>query len=208
MNLKETIKELELLIQNGEAKPFEKNPSWSELSSELGIDDLYWSDDERLKSYWVQTHFCTDTYVGLSLYFLDGEFVCIELKPARKSTAEFEFFSNKKVEQLKLYLESLVEKDESNYLLINFNEYEDNILEYHLDYSSQLISQFHKFGYYDGEKVEIMSHYDDYENLYDVLIKYPNNDERWIDVRDIKFKGLSYYNPQIYGYIKIVKDKE
>lgn len=208
MNLKETIKELELLIQNGEAKPFEKNPSWSELSSELGIDDLYWSDDERLKSYWVQTHFCTDTYVGLSLYFLDGEFVCIELKPARKSTAEFEFFSNKKVEKLKIYLESLVEKDEPNYLLINFNEYEDDLLEYNINYSSQLLPQFHKFGYYEGEKVEIMSHYQDYKNFHDVLIKYPNNIERWVDVRDIKFKALTYYNPQIYGYIKIVKDEE
>ena len=207
MSLKETIKELELLIQNGEAKPFEKDPSWSELSSELGIEYLDWSEDERLKSYWLQTHFCTDTYVGISLYFLDGEFVCIEYKHARKSTAEFEFFSNKKVEELKLYLLSLVEKDEPNYLLINFNEYED-ILEYNIEYSSQLLPQFHKFGCYDGENVEVISYYRDYKHFHDVLIKYPNNVEKWIDVRDIKFKALTYYNPQIYGYIKIVKDKE
>ena len=140
-----------IISEIDKTKEFE--PSWEELADIFNVNDLYWSDDTRLKCYFIKKWYCTDSYVGTRVYFLDDEFVAISNQMGRKMNEDFSFVSEKLANKLKIYLESLVENK------FNLSIIEDNFLDkeipstFKIEYNSQIL---HKEAFLNGEKVKIV----------------------------------------------------
>ena len=77
------------------------------------------STDDRLTKKWFERWTCTDTQVGIAVYFLDDEIVCISFQPYRKSDEEFWFVSEESGKKVREYLWSLTSKDEVGFNLID-----------------------------------------------------------------------------------------
>jgi hypothetical protein len=136
-------------------KNVQDTPSWEQLSNLFNIFDLYWSEDERLKCYFIKKWYCTDSYVGLRAYFLDGEFVAISNQTGRKSCEDFTFTSLESSKKVRDYLLSLVDGENK----INVDLLDDNVLDgempdtYKIEFNTQIL---HKTALLNGERVEIV----------------------------------------------------
>jgi len=168
MTLKEAIDKIDKTNPKNE-----DSPSWGELFYEVfKTHDSFWSDDTRLKSYWVKVWYCTDSYVGIKAYFLDEELVCISDKVARKDSEDFEFVSKETFKKVKEYLKSLIQETEEEdcICLIDFEqEMGEN---YTVSYNTQIL---HKNALYKGEIVEIIKTYFGFNTpdyFHSVEIKY------------------------------------
>ena len=68
---------------------------------------------------------------------------------------------------------------------------------YSLAYSCQLLPQFHKFATLDGEPVEILAMDRSYKHLHTVeILRLNHGTTERVDVRNLKFKVLSFYKDQ------------
>jgi hypothetical protein len=166
------------------------NPNWEGLSSEFGINDLYWSDDTRLKAYFIRRHYCTDTWVGARVYFLDDEVVAISIQPARKAREEFSFVDIESCRKLRNYLLSLVHIEET--LPNDFIEdWDKEIAEtYKVQYNTQILQ---KTGFFEGKEVKIIKTNFDWQkekedHFHSVIIEDGDGEERKIDCRELDFK--------------------
>jgi hypothetical protein len=80
------------------------------IAEELGIHEyIPWDESGRLKSYFYAKWYCTDTYVGGRVYFLDDVPVALSWQSARKSTEVFRWLDKKSAYD---YVDSLREKPE------------------------------------------------------------------------------------------------
>ena len=93
---------LELILQNKESLKDDKWFDAQPLFEEFDIDD-YLSIDSRLVRKWFESWTCTDTQVGIAVYFLDEELICISWQPYRKSDEEFYFVSEEMSSKLHKY---------------------------------------------------------------------------------------------------------
>jgi hypothetical protein len=61
-----------------------------------------WSSEfsDRMKQHYVTTWWCTDTWVGLSVYALDGKIVAVSTQTARKNRESIDFVSKEACEQV------------------------------------------------------------------------------------------------------------
>lgn len=112
---------MELLQKILENKENLKQDKWfypQELFEEFEIYESI-SVDDRLTKKWFESWFCTDTEVGIAVYFLDDEIVCISWQPYRKSDEEFWFVSEELGKKLQDYLWSLVGKEEKKLRLLD-----------------------------------------------------------------------------------------
>jgi hypothetical protein len=101
---------LELILQNKESLKDDKWFNTQPLFEEFGIyDDL--PIDSRLVKKWFESWICTDTGVGIAVYFLDEELICISWQPYRKSDEEFYFVSEEMSSKLHKYFLSFMEDD-------------------------------------------------------------------------------------------------
>lgn len=99
-----------------------KEDEWFYPESLLEEFQIYESidmDNFRLSKKWFESWTCTDTEVGIAVYFLDDELVCISWKPYRKAYEEFWFVSEELGKKLCDYLWSLTGKDEKNFRLVD-----------------------------------------------------------------------------------------
>lgn len=166
----------------------ETKPSWEKLANEFGIS-LNWTEDTRLKCYFIERWYCTDSCVGTRVYFLDNEFVCISYQSGRKMNENFYFVSKEIANKVGEYLKSLVEIE------YNVDIIEENFLdevipdEYTIEYNSQIIQ---KQGYLNGQLVEIVKCYYPYSDkdrhFHTVEIKLPSGEIKEIHCRELKFK--------------------
>ena len=173
-------------------------PNWSNISNTLGVQ-LDWSEDTRLKSYYIAPHYCTDSYFGMRAYFLDDEFVAISNQEGRKCDEYFEFVSKEVMVKTRNYLLSLIEPNYFDPPLIDTEK--DIGSTYDVEYSSQLLLQFHRFAIYKstGEKVEIIGATNDYsKNL--IKIKFEDGRTKIDNVRNL---GFEY--GKVYDFVKIEK---
>ena len=173
-------------------KDIQNTPDFSRLGNIFNIYDLHYSNDTRLKSYFIRKWYCTDSYVGLKAYFLDGEFIATSWQSGRKMDEEFTFVSKEKALKLKIYLESLVEEDSGVGLIDLFEEKdldEEIPNTFKIEYNSQIL---HKTGLLKGERVEILKkHYswEDKENYFHtVKIKKQDGIIEEIDCRELDFE--------------------
>jgi len=112
---------MELLKRILENKDNLKEERWfhpTELLSEFEIYDFLEIDNRLTKKYY-ESWICTDTQVGIAVYFLDGEVVCISWQPYRKSTEEFWFVSEELGQKLHDYFLSLLKIEQRRFRLIN-----------------------------------------------------------------------------------------
>jgi len=187
--MKTTIRDLVNRIDKNN-KQLQSTPNWEELADVFRINNLNYSNDERLKSYYLKAHLCTDSYVGIKTYFLDDKLVAISNQVGRKYSEEFGFVSQEAAIELKKYLLSLVEEEEEEkYELIEGwdGEVEDT---YKITYNTQVI---YDKAFYKGEEVEILKRNFESEGInspnyfHSILIKFKNKEEI-VDVRELDFK--------------------
>ena len=172
-------------------KQVQDSPNWERLANEFDIYNLSWSEDTRLQAYFLRKWYCTDSYVGLRAYFLDGEFVATSWQSGRKMNEDFTFVSEISAKKVRDYLLSLVEEENG----IKVNTLSDEELDkeipdtFKLEYNSQIL---HKTGLLNGERVEIVKkHYswDDKEKYFHTVeIKRENGEQMEIDCRELDFE--------------------
>ena len=173
-------------------KKLKSDPDWKKLSSTFSIFDLNWSDDERLTSYFIKVHYCTDSRVGLKAYFLDGEFVAISNRFGKKCNEEFEFVSKEAADNVHKYLLSLIEPDEYNVDIITDLCLDEEMSDtYKIKYNTQIL---HEKALYEGESVDIIKTNFVYEGIHSpnyfhsVEIKTSNNEKLLVNCADLDFE--------------------
>lgn len=171
-------------------KKLESDPAWTNLSSIFNIT-LDWSDDTRLKSYYIKIHYCTDSYVGMKAYFLDGEFVAISNQVGRKWDEEFSFVSKEIAEKVRNYLLTLLEPEDYSPNIDIIESLDEEIPNtYKIEYNTQIL---HKKALYNDEYVDIIK--TNFENegmkspnyFHSVIIK-KGNEKFLVDCRDLDFE--------------------
>lgn len=87
------------------------NSTWVDMEdiyNALGIDPWQCERpadaDNRIKEYWLVKWNCTDTWVGTTAIFFDGELVCMTKQGARKSSKDYTFLSQEAAEKVWEYL--------------------------------------------------------------------------------------------------------
>lgn len=74
----------------------------------------------RVAQYAIREWLCTDTYVGLYLFTVDEEPVCLVYQDARKGDPQWEFFSKESFQKLKALFDECMPPDQENrYRLID-----------------------------------------------------------------------------------------
>lgn len=165
-------------------KSQEETPSWEELADQFNLY-LSWSNDERLKCYFLKRWLCTDTLVGVRAYFLDDEFVALSTQNARKSGETFEFASKEKAKTVRDYVYNLIPEDEEE-INVAILETEKEIEEtFKIEYSGEIL---HKTALLKGERVEIVKTFNnDYNNMRRVEIK-KGKEKTELDCRELDFE--------------------
>jgi hypothetical protein len=140
----------------------------------------------NLVSYWLACWYCTDTWVGIRLYFLDGEFVAISHQTARKNDEIFYWASKDLYLRTKKFVESYCYEDECQIQIVDFEE--DVTDGYNLSFGGQLLH--HTVCKYEGkiypidiEKTNKLNH-QDYINQKIVI---NNPEELVIDIEKVEF---------------------
>lgn len=186
LKLSEIIKKIDFSNRS-----IESDIAWEDLAETLSIHQwpLYF-EQERLKSYFIEKWYCTDSYVGKRVYFLDGEFIALSYQNGRKDNESFYFKNLEVAKKVKAYILQLIETEESDMPLEILNP-DRELPEYHkVSYNSQIL---HKSAYFKGEKVSVVKTdfrekgigSDDY--FYSVLVETKNGAELIVDCRDLLF---------------------
>ena len=109
MKVSELIKGIDSFQKN------KYNPELTELFHAIfdmnGCDPYFVIQDEndqRMCYYEVETWICTDTQVGMFLWVLDDEPVCIDYRPYRKSFKQFLWLSKEAFDKTKKYMEKFI----------------------------------------------------------------------------------------------------
>lgn len=117
--------------------------------------------EKRLSGYWAVKWYCTDTWVGTILYFLDGEPLGISSQGGRKCGVEVSFVSEEMAEKLRQVLIELCVPNKPNGVsLINMDEEVGE--SYTIGYGSQLLT---KEGLYNGEPATVVKTFERYDEI-------------------------------------------
>lgn len=170
----------------------ETNEGWVDLEiigEEVGvvIDD---ASQDRLKSYYFAPWYCTDTWCGAKMYFLDDEPVCYSIQDGRKEYEEFSWFSKECAIKVKEYLISLKDK-EDNSLNIHIESLDEEVKEtYKIHYNNEVINW--NYGLYNGKPFKFIKRIIETPNYgidKKVLIEQDGK-EFIVNIKDIDFKYL------------------
>jgi regulator of replication initiation timing len=175
-------------------KNIESDIGWEYLMNQLNIESYtYWFEQERLKAYFIEKWYCTDSHVGLRAYFLDNKFVALSSQSGRKMDEDFRFVSKEDALNLKKYIESLIgENEEFKVEILDLKQELDEF--YSITYNSQIL---HKYAYYLGNEVEIIKN--NYQSagvmsdnyFFAVEVKFEDGRKELVDCRDLLFNRFS-----------------
>ncbi len=157
MKLREIINNLDKSKENSDWINLE------EFANEFGINQ-YMSppDDIRISAYYFLKWYCTDSYVGGRVYFLDDKPICISWQKGRKGDEKFSWISQESYEQTHKYILSLVEQDNKKTIdPIDLDE--DWGPGYPVDFSSQLLTDT-VFHIPTNTYVEVVKKYNDHSS--------------------------------------------
>lgn len=146
--------------------------------------DLDLSNNSRLECYWLGSHRCTDTEVGLRCYILDGNPVSISMQKGRKCDEVFEWVSMEAFKTTHTFLLSLKEEDELPQPSIIDME-EDLGEGYPVEYVGQLLTKQVMYDNCMVDVVEELEVKDGEMNFHGIIIKHPTEGLMSIDIRDI-----------------------
>lgn len=133
----------------------EENSQWvdtEEFCKALGIDpwltDRPEDADTRLKQFWLKKWYCSDTWVGITTIFFDGELVGMTKQVARKADIEFSWVSREHADRVWDYLRPKLSKVDG------YISATDEICEtYSYNYVSQLLQDE---GFHEGQPCTIV----------------------------------------------------
>jgi len=167
-----------------------KNESYVDIenfSSEFDLEFGY-IDQDRLKAYWVGNWYCTDSYVGYRMYFLDDEPIAFSIQNGRKSNETFKWFSKELALKVKDYLISLMSDDDE--LKIDLCDINEDIGDsFKIGFNNQILNP--KRAMYNGESIEILEEIKDKNNWgigKELRVKLFNGEETIINVHDVDFQ--------------------
>jgi hypothetical protein len=190
--MKTTLRKIIDNIDRSENSLQKTHVDWEALSEIFNINDLYWSDNERLKSYFFKKWYCTDTLVGAEAHFLDDKLVAISFQAARKSSKDFYFINKKSSNKLRNYLLSLLESNNDHHLQYVDDASLDEEIDstFKINYNTQILQ---KTAFYQGELVDILKTHYDYNKFPDkhfhtVEIKKENGEVLEVDCRELNFE--------------------
>lgn len=151
--------------------------------TDLFFDCSEWIEfDGRLQMVFVRPHYCTDSWVGIRAYYLDGEFVAISNQVGRKWDQEFYFASHESFIKVKEYVLSLAPQKEYSFILAPLDDEMDDT--YSVEFNCQTL---HKFGTYNGSRVEIVRESRaNFKDFHSQTIKYADGKTERVDCRHIK----------------------
>lgn len=126
------------------------------IARDLCIANCYigWNEEfnERIKGCYLESWMCTDTYVGLAVFYMDDEVIAFSYQSARKSYELFEFVSEEAANKLRQFIISLM--DDDDIIQPSFVDLDQGIGPYyHVNYASELLVSE---GFYQGELVKIV----------------------------------------------------
>jgi len=168
MKLKDIILNLDKSEKNSDFVDIEQ------IAAEFGIHQfLQYQDSYRIKAYHFLKWYCTDSYVGGRVYFLDDKPVAISWQSGRKASEEFGWISQELYEETHKYILTLVEEENAK-TIDPIDLEEDWGLGHHVDYSGQLLTD--------------TVHYEPSNCIVKVVKKYNNMNEieKW-QLVDIQF---------------------
>ena len=138
MKIKEILKNVDK--SNSNQDYIDLNDISNELNMNIELPYVN-RQDCQIKCYWVACHLCTDTFVGLRVYFLNDEQIAISYQSARKSDENFEWINQNAVEITKKYLMSLAIEDD-NYDSISFVDMDEDLSSgYTVSFASELLDE-------------------------------------------------------------------
>ena len=186
---------LKQLVDKASQLPKKEYNLWDEdLLSAVGLDIYYhnYDDPVNLTTNHLKQWYCTDTWVGIDVIYLNNSPVAVTNQVGRKMDVNIYFLSEEAKNSVKDYLISLYnnQQDCADYLT------EDDLNEemgdyFKIEYSSQVL---YKTAWLNGEQVEITQkprNLNNKINLHTVAIKHKDGVEKWIDVRELDFEYCS-----------------
>lgn len=172
----------------------EKNTSSADIDifcQALDLDQPGWNvtfdKDNRVTAHWLVKWYCTDTWVGYQVFYMDNEPVAVSTQLARKSSENLEFVSLEAATKVRAYILECLGEKEFSPSIANLDEETDPY--YTVSYSSQLLV---KKGWYGDRIVNVVrecQRWDDPELKMDQLMaSYADEPETVfkMDVRDFK----------------------
>ena len=187
---------LKQLIEKASQLPKKEYELWDEnLLSALGLDIIHHNYEKpiSLTTNHLKQWYCTDTWVGIDVIYLNNVHVAVTNQGGRKMNVSIYFLSEADKNSVKDYLISLYNKEEEDYTdYLTEDELNDEMGDYFkIEYSSQVL---YKTAWLNGEKVEITQkprNLNNNINLHAVAIKQKDGVEKWIDVRELDFEYCS-----------------
>ena len=186
---------LKQLIEKASQLPKKEYELWDEnLLSALGLDIIHHNYEKpvSLSTNHLKQWYCTDTWVGIDVIYLNNHPVAVTNQIGRKWDVNIYFLSEEAKNSVKDYLISLYnnQQDCADYLT------EDDLNEemgdyFKIEYASEVL---YKTAWLNGEQVEITQKprtVNDNFNLHTVAIKHKDGVEEWIDVRELDFEYCS-----------------
>lgn len=169
----------------------EKNSSWIDINelanSEFDIFSWVSKEPDKLKAYYFLKWYCTDSYVGGRVYFLDDKPIAITWQGGRKASQDFQWISKEVFKETRDYILTLTEEDIKieNIDLVDLDtEYNDG---YPVEYSSQLLTN--KLIYKStGEYIDVIEKYDGMDKIKDwgnVKVQFKSGTNSLISMKEI-----------------------
>ena len=186
---------LKQLIEKASQLPKQEYNLWDEdLLSAVGLDIYYhnYDDPVNLTTNHLKQWYCTDTWVGIDVIYLNNSPVAVTNQVGRKMDVNIYFLSEEAKNSVKDYLISLYNNQQDCAEYLTEDDLNEEMGDYFkIEYSSQVL---YKTAWLNGEQVEITQkprNLNNKINLHTVAIKHKDGVEKWIDVRELDFEYCS-----------------
>lgn len=181
MKLKELIERVDRSERNTDTADVEEFASMFNIS-------MSWERKfgERVKKHWIYNWMCTDTWVGLAAYYMDGEPVAVSFQSARKNSENIEFISKEAGYKVRDFIVSLMEPEEAPSFAVADLE-EEVGAGYTVSYGEQLLRREAKYQEHDVKVVHTYDTHEDHEMWSKVDVQLPDGDIRTVHLNDLCF---------------------
>ena len=187
---------LKQLIEKASQLPKKEYELWDEnLLSTLGLDIIHnnYEKPVSLSTNHLKQWYCTDTWVGIDVIYLNNHPVAVTNQIGRKWDVNIYFLSEEAKNSVKDYLISLYNNQEEGYVdYLTEDDLNEEMGDYFkIEYASEVL---YKTAWLNGEQVEITQkprNLNDNINFHTVAIKHKDGVEEWVDVRELDFEYCS-----------------
>ena len=186
---------LKQLIEKASQLPKQEYELWDEdLLSTLGLDIIHHNYEKtvNLTTNHLKQWYCTDTWVGIDVIYLNNSPVAVTNQVGRKMNVNIYFLSEEAKNSVKDYLISLYNNQQDYAECLTEDDLNEEMGDYFkIEYSSQVL---YKTAWLNGEQVEITQkpkNLNNNINLYTIAIKHKDGVEKWVDVRELDFEYCS-----------------